>query len=311
MLSSAMFDVSQERGDCRHRKGRAIDGVTNSAHCTACPSCIDAFNDSIFANLKGHNTMRSFNRCHVFSTSFKAVMLLGIAYAPDQLHARQRGESDNLDDKRTVTVTGHGEVRRKPDMVEINLGVTTEADTAGKALDDNSKAMQELLDSLAKHDVEKRNIRTTNISVSPKYKQPQPRSREREIVGYTVTNQVHVRVMDHAKLGEILDDAVAAGGNRINGISFSVREKETALDEARKKAMADAQRKAELYASAAKQSLGNLLRIQEQVTSNPPNPLRRATFAADAAAGVPVEAGEQVLEARVQAVFELREKSSE
>jgi uncharacterized protein YggE len=126
-----------------------------------------------------------------------------------------------------------------------------------------------------------------------------------------VTNQVHVRVTEHSKLGQILDDAIAAGGNRINGISFSVREKEAALDEARQKAMADAQRTVELYASAAKQSLGAVLRITDQTTSNPPRPLQRATVAADAAAAVPVEAGEQVLEARVQVVFELGDKTVE
>jgi uncharacterized protein YggE len=77
--------------------------------------------------------------------SLTALGLLTVATETSQLYG-QHSATDNHDDKRTVTVTGYGEVRRKPDMVEINLGVTTEAETAGKALDDNNKAMQELLD---------------------------------------------------------------------------------------------------------------------------------------------------------------------
>ena len=91
----------------------------------------------------------------------------------------------------------------------------------------------------------------------------------RTISGYRVVNQVRLTVREVKRLGEMLDQAIALGANQVNGISFDVANAETLKDEARKQAMVNAKRRAELYATAAGAQLGQVLRISEDVSSGP------------------------------------------
>ena len=72
-----------------------------------------------------------------------------------------------------------------------------------------------------------------------------------KIVGYQVSNEVRVTVRDIGKSGALLDQVVTAGANQISGIQFDVADPQAAADEALRKAIADARRKAELMAAAA------------------------------------------------------------
>jgi uncharacterized protein YggE len=150
-------------------------------------------------------------------------------------------------------------------------------------------------------------IQTSDFSVSPKYPPYQPnQTTAPRIVGYTVSNQVTARVKDLKKLGAILDTLVQAGSNQIHGISFDVDEPKPLLGEARKKAVADARAKAELYAAAAGVSLGKVVQISEAAAVMPP-PLpmfRREAMAADAS--VPIAAGQQTIAANVTIIYEIQ-----
>ena len=86
-------------------------------------------------------------------------------------------------------------------------------------------------------------------SRSPPYiRNPSPRRRNEpqhdfvpKISGYRVENTVKVTARRIDKLGELLDSLVQAGANQIHGISFRVGDPEKLLDEARRRAVADAQ----------------------------------------------------------------------
>jgi uncharacterized protein YggE len=101
----------------------------------------------------------------------------------------------------------------------------------------------------------------------------------------------------------VLDQVIAAGANQVNRISFDVANAETIKDEARKQAMANARRRAELYVAAAGVKLGPVLRISESVSDAGP----RESFAPRAmAASVPIEAGTRVLEVEVHVTYGLQ-----
>jgi uncharacterized protein YggE len=152
--------------------------------------------------------------------------------------------------------------------------------------------------------VEARHIQTTDFSVQPKYKHYKD-GRPAVITGYRVVNSVSITVTDIARLGAILDRVVSLGSNKIGGISFSIAETEKLTDAARKKAMADARRKAEIYAGEAGAELGEVMSISENVAS--PAPRRfMARAAMEAAAPAPIEAGEQALQVRVNVTWELK-----
>src|SRR5262249_18539917 len=143
--------------------------------------------------------------------------------------------------------------------------------SASKALAENNTAMQQLLNTLKARGIAERDIQTSNFSVVPQYKRNPQGQYGPEIVGYQVSNQVHIKVRRLTSLGEILDELVGQGANQIQGISFGVAERNRLLDDARKRAMADARRKAELYAASAGVGVGRVLLIEEQ-SARPPRP---------------------------------------
>ncbi len=202
---------------------------------------------------------------------------------------------------RTLTINASGQVTAVPDMAVINTGVIAEAESAKDAVAANSKAMSEVIASLTAAGLEAKDIQTSDFSVQPKYQYNQDNS-PLKLVGYTVANQVTIRVRDVTKVGGVLDSVVQAGSNQINGIQFVVSKADTLQDEARKGAVLAARRKAEVYAEAAGVKLGAVLTISEGGGSAGPVPMARMAMAEKADA-VPIAAGEQTLEVSVTVVW--------
>jgi uncharacterized protein YggE len=210
----------------------------------------------------------------------------------------------------TISVQGTGEVSAAPDTAYINSGVTTQGATAREALDANTAAMNQLLETLKAAGIEARDVQTSGFSVQPNYVYSDARDANGytlppKINGYQVFNTVTVRVRDLDKLGAILDQSVSVGANTINGISFAVADPSRLLDEARTKAFADALSKARLYADTARVDLESIRSITETQDFGQPQPyvMREAAMSADAA--VPVASGELTFTINVQVTWEI------
>lgn len=222
--------------------------------------------------------------------------------------------SANRSDDRTISVTGHGKFSAAPDVAEINVGVVTQAETAGDALSANNEAMEALQKVAKERGVAAKDVQTINLNVSPQYSRPpqpvlgQPQQEHvPRIVGYNVTNTVQITARNLDKLGGLLDAVVRAGANQMHGISFRIDEPEKWLDVARRMAIAHAKHKAEEMAGEAGVVLGEPISIQEGGASPPPRPVRPMMMRAMAAeSAVPVAAGEQELSVTVQVVYELK-----
>lgn len=196
----------------------------------------------------------------------------------------------------TISLQGHGEISAKPDTAMVNSGVTTQARTAREALDANTSAMADLVAALKAAGIEAKDIQTSGFSVNPQYVYPKPRedgsSLPPTISGYQVVNSVTVKVTKLDELGAILDKMVTVGANTINGIAFSVDDPAKLYDEARRQAFKDARHKADIYAEAAGIKLGPITAISEQIGYSEPRPYAMKAMVAEAAAPVPVEAGQ-------------------
>ena len=207
----------------------------------------------------------------------------------------------------TLSVAGEGEATAVPDIAIIRAGVETDGPTATAALDANAARAEAIIAALKGAGIEARDIRTGRLSLNPVY-ESQPRNQPRQpprIAGYRAINEVVVRVRDLAGTGRVLDRIVERGANRINGIVFTLDEARGAEDEARREAVADARRKAALYAQAAGVRLGRILSISEAGGVRPRPVPRMAVMRAEAADGVPVEPGEMTIRARVSMVWEI------
>ncbi len=197
-----------------------------------------------------------------------------------------------------LTVAGTGESHGKPDFAQVQLGVVTEAPTAAEALKKNNEAMSQLIVMIRKRGIEDRDLQTVQFNVSPRYKYDKEQKEPPKIAGYQVTNEVHVKVRNLLALGSFLDETVSLGANQVRGISFGAADPAKFLDEARKKAVADARHRAGIYAEAAGVKLGKPIRIEEQAGGRP-GPYPVARMAADSAYAVPVAPGEQTFSVTV------------
>lgn len=207
----------------------------------------------------------------------------------------------------SLTVVGTGKISARPDMAQIQVGVATEAPTAQEALKTNNAAMSRLFSTLEGRGIARKDLRTTNFNVSPLYKRGPRGEQLPQVAGYRVGNMIQVRVRQLEILGSILDEVVQGGANQVHGIAFSVAEPTPLLDEARRLAMADARRKAALYAKEAQVTLGRVLLIQEQAPQFP-RPFLAGFDRAEAGAAVPIAEGEQDFGASITVTYALGEK---
>ena len=161
-----------------------------------------------------------------------------------------------------LTASGEGLVEVVPDIAVVTLGVVTRGRTAAEALTANSTGMTAIIAGLKGAGIDEKDIGTSGFSVSPLY--PPERNdaaAEPKIIGYAVSNQLRVTIRDLAASGALLDKVVNAGANQVNGISFEVADRVKPAEEALKRAVADARRKAAIMAEAAGVKLVRVLSV--------------------------------------------------
>jgi uncharacterized protein YggE len=203
-----------------------------------------------------------------------------------------------------ISVTGEATVSAAPDQAQIDGGVTSEAKTAREASDANNAAMGKVLLALKGAGVEEKDFQTSRLSLQPQSAPNRTGTGPATIVSYRASNRVTVRLRDVAKLASLIDTMVAAGANDIGGINFVVSSASKLLDEARELAVADARRKAEIYAKAAGVALGAPLSISEE--GGAPSPVFRAKMLGSMAAAAPVAPGEETLAVTVSVSWAIK-----
>ncbi len=201
-----------------------------------------------------------------------------------------------------IVVVGEGEASAQPDTAEVQVGVVTLAASAAEALQANNAAVARLFKALEGRQIAKKDLQTSNFGISPEYKHGPQGQQLAEIVGYQVQNQLSVKIRQLPTLGPVLDELVREGANQIHGINFSVSDPSRLLDTAREKAIADARRKADVYAHAAGIKAGKVVRIDEEGDRATPRPPMMA-YARQAVASVPIASGERTFHVRVVVTF--------
>lgn len=209
--------------------------------------------------------------------------------------ASQTGAEEN---ERAMIVSGEGSVEAAPDMATISLGVREEARSAGDALSAMAKATRGIMGQLTAFGIDESDIQTSGLSLNPIYeRQRNSTNAPPRIIGFAAANMVTVRTTDLDRLGTLLDAVVDAGANTFSGLRFGLKDRGELLEEARRKAVADALARAEIYADAAGVKLGEIISISEAGSPS----VRQMNMRADAAfaESVPIAPGELTISARV------------
>ncbi|WP_172789389.1 MULTISPECIES: SIMPL domain-containing protein [Bradyrhizobium] len=204
-----------------------------------------------------------------------------------------------------ITVSGEASVSAAPDLAQIDAGVASDAKTAKEASDANNAAMGKVLLALKGAGIAEKDYQTSRLSLQPQYGQNKSTGTS-PVVGFRASNRVTVKIRDVTKVAGIIDTLVAAGANDIGNISFEVTQASKLLDDAREQAVADARRKAEIYAKATGVTLGAPLSVSE---GGAPVPLFKARMApAPMAAPAAVAPGEETLTVTVNVSWAIKAK---
>lgn len=210
-----------------------------------------------------------------------------------------------MQDAGVIAVAGRGEASVKPDTALVRLGAEARRPTLAEATSDVSQRMTAVLERLRATGVRPEDVATTRYAVEPQLAR-RPGVPETEeslrIVGYRATNLFQVKVRDVAAVGRVVDAAVAAGANVVQGVVFTLEDRKAAETAARERAVAAAQATAAQLAKAAGVRLGPLVSLTEGVAG--PRPVSsREVMALQTSGPGPIEAGELTLVVTVEARY--------
>lgn len=159
-------------------------------------------------------------------------------------------------------VDGEGKATAAPNTATVAFGVTKQAPTVAAAQDQTNTAVQNILNNLKNIGIDTKNIKTTNYSVQPNYSFG---GTAQTITGYTVTQNVEVKIQPLDKVNKTVDTITASGANLVGQVSFGFDDatKQKLEDQARQEAVNIAKRKAEGLAKAAGIHLGSIINVIE------------------------------------------------
>lgn len=228
-------------------------------------------------------------------------LALGVAAVPAAGVAQP---ADTVLSGTRLDINATGEVTRVPDLAIISAGVVTKSATATGAISDNAVRMERVRAALRRAGIADRDIQTSSINLNPDYRYDN--NQPPVLTGYQASNNVSIKFRDLKRSGAILDALVAEGANQINGPSLTIDKPESAYDEARVKAIAAGQARAEIYARALGKRVVRLISVSESGGFvRPPMPYAR-DMAVQSAAKTEIDPGTQDLQVTLSMSFELQ-----
>ena len=188
----------------------------------------------------------------------------------------------------SIRVSGDARVSAKPDRVQIDLGVQTQAQQSQEAASANARQLDATLAAVRKAAGPTAQLKTVSYSLNPNYQYHS--GAEPTIVGYTALNVVQVQLDDLARIGDVIDAATHAGANRVQ---FTLKDQDAVRAEALREAATRARAEAEVLAQALNLKILRVLTVEESSPGIVPvrTHLAMARASASAEVATPVEAG--------------------
>ena len=183
-------------------------------------------------------------------------------------------------DQNQITVSGEGKVYAKPDVALVSFGVTSSGTTVAGVTSKNTAQMNAVIDAIKKLGVADKDIQTTNYSLTPVYSNnyivpaPIPMTSSSAVsgaiirtgsalTGYTLEQDVQVKIRDFTKIGDIISGATLNGSNIVGALQFSIDNPEQFHDQARAAAILQAKTNASNLAKESGIGLGKIINVYE------------------------------------------------
>lgn len=203
-----------------------------------------------------------------------------------------------------ITVHGRGAIGAVPDIVVYNVGVSNSHTSSAQALRDNAQTVQKIIEVLDARGIAKRDIVTEHVFLRDDSIPERSSNRTRR---YLAHSMLGITVRDISLGGKVLQALVDVGVNDVGNLEFGHSKRSELLDRARENAIADARRKAEVYAREASLKLGKICSINEPLYATNSNNRGEESFSLSSTAhSVPLEQGVEVLAVDVTVNFSLQ-----
>lgn len=224
--------------------------------------------------------------------------------------------AEDVDNARTLTVIGLGQINEVPDVASISLGVETTGSDPADAAAENNAIVADILAAIEELDIPARNIQTGNYSIFidrsapiPLLEGPTSSTVATDTTTYHVSQQINVRIENLAdnldRISNLIEAAVDAGANNIFGPSFELSNDRTLQQRARRAAVEDAYTRAQDWATLTGVELIGVVSVSEVIGgSGSPGPLRESAQASGA--GPSIQPGTLGYTEQVQVVFYIR-----
>ena len=226
--------------------------------------------------------------------------------------------SASLPPSRTFYVADEGKAVAVPDVAELTFGGLTEGgNNLAELQKENSEKINKVISFLKENNIEEKDIKTQSYNISPRYQYfscPAPLSVSAkpcppaEIVGYSINQNILVKVRDLGKVGDVLTGVVKNGANSVSGPNFTIDDPTELQNKAREEAIGKAKQKAQAIAKAAGFRLGKLISISETSFPQPMPYLKSAAFEMGGGSEISpsIEPGSQEITANVSLTYEIK-----
>ena len=191
--------------------------------------------------------------------SWLRFVLVYSVIASPLLWAQSGANSDSV-----LTVQGSAEVRVVPDLAVVRLGVVEQAPTAGDAQDGVNGVANRIITALQTSGIEDSAVQTSGLTLSPVYSRQRPDAGQAPtIMAYRAANTITVRVEALERIGAVIDAALRAGANQLEGVSFELQDDLASRQAALRNAVGEAREKAQAIADALGVALVSILSVNE------------------------------------------------
>ena len=213
----------------------------------------------------------------------------------------------DIQNQNQITVSGEGKVYAKPDVAIVSLGVTTQAATVADVTKGNTDKMNAVIDAVKNLKIDEKDIQTTNYNLTPNYNWTEKQGRVFQ--GYTLEQDVQVKIRDFAKIGDILSQATTNGANLVGDLQFTIDNPEQLKEQARAKAIEKAKANAQNLSKESGINLGKLINVYESNYTMPTVYNSAKAMGAGVAESAPVptiQPGQQEIDITINLTYQVR-----
>ncbi len=279
-------------------------------------------NKNIGTSLETSHTLDFSDRLYKIPIAFITVVgVVGAGWVISQFGALPQNAP------KEISVSGEGKAYLKPDVATISFGVSTEAMKSQDVVNKNNEKMNAVINAVKKAGVDEKDIQTTYYNLTPLYdyppvvypagavksdmaiSNPYYMGGGRVFRGYSLEQQVSVKIRNFDIINTVLDSATSAGANTVGQLNFTVDNPEKARSEARAEAIKNAREKLMSMAKDSGLSVGKLVNISEGY-NNYPQPygysMGGAMLEKDSSVAPQIQAGQMEITSQVTLTYQIR-----